>query len=362
MKKFLFTLLLVPTFLSSQVYKAGDIFPLYYDIVPDSVLSYHYGPYQLPHNEGYYLDINQDSQNDFLLWSFNSQGTLGGSVAYMKISPLNKNSYVRFGRKDSVNCGTFAYAERVAAPLQFQDSINSKLAVWDSVGLHLTGYYSGLFCQYPSNIIDFISDNDLYVGLKYQNSTDTAYGWIRVNCQQDLTAKKRTCDIKDLSFHSTCNVVPSLNTTSSSSILCSGETATLSANGAGSYTWSTCANTTSIAVSPTSATTYTILATSPMGCPMSASITQNVDACIGIKEYGIDNISIYPNPSNNKLYFHNSNGSEIKCSLYNPEGKEFSLQKNDNNEFDVSSVPEGLYFLQAHTEEGILNKKIIIRR
>ncbi|MCC6372031.1 MAG: gliding motility-associated C-terminal domain-containing protein [Bacteroidia bacterium] len=52
----------------------------------------------------------------------------------------------------------------------------------------------------------------------------------------------------------------------SSQTICSGSTATLSASGANTYTWSTSANTSSIVVSPTSNTSYSVNGTSTAGC------------------------------------------------------------------------------------------------
>lgn len=60
------------------------------------------------------------------------------------------------------------------------------------------------------------------------------------------------------------------------SAICSGQTATLIAGSANSYTWSTLANTQSIAVSPLSTTIYTINATLAGGCVASNTTTVTV--------------------------------------------------------------------------------------
>lgn len=56
----------------------------------------------------------------------------------------------------------------------------------------------------------------------------------------------------------TISIISTPTISASSATICSGNTATLTANGASTYTWSTNENTTSIAVTPTNNTTYTI--------------------------------------------------------------------------------------------------------
>jgi len=76
--------------------------------------------------------------------------------------------------------------------------------------------------------------------------------------------------------------LPSVNLSASSSTLCSGESTTLSANGASSFTWSpgTGLNTTtgsSVIADPTTTTTYTVTGTSA-GCSAQESVTLTVNA------------------------------------------------------------------------------------
>jgi hypothetical protein len=71
---------------------------------------------------------------------------------------------------------------------------------------------------------------------------------------------------------------PALNIASSSSSLCLGQTATLTAQGATSYSWSTGSNAGSLAVSPTVTTTYTLLGTDAAGCTYSGNITLVVNS------------------------------------------------------------------------------------
>lgn len=80
----------------------------------------------------------------------------------------------------------------------------------------------------------------------------------------------------------TVNAVPtiSVNSITSSSIICAGQSATFQASGANTYTWSTGTNSNIAVVYPTVTTTYTVTGTNAAGCNGSNTIS----------------ISVYPSP------------------------------------------------------------------
>ena len=97
----------------------------------------------------------------------------------------------------------------------------------------------------------------------------------------------------------TVNALPTVLAVTNNTLLCTGETATLTVSGAASYTWSTTDNTTNIAVSPTVQTTYTVDGTDANGCTNSATITQDVSLCTGVTTLSNDaTTKLYPNPNN----------------------------------------------------------------
>jgi hypothetical protein len=72
--------------------------------------------------------------------------------------------------------------------------------------------------------------------------------------------------------------LPSVTVTSSSSVICSGNSSTLTANGALTYTWNTTQNTSSISVSPGTTSSYTVSGTGTNGCVNSTIETVTVNA------------------------------------------------------------------------------------
>src|SRR6218665_3370915 len=74
-----------------------------------------------------------------------------------------------------------------------------------------------------------------------------------------------------------CNISLSSMSANGQGPICAGSSATISTNAVSNYNWSTGANTSSIVVSPTVTTTYTLSATSSSNCVASAAITITVD-------------------------------------------------------------------------------------
>jgi len=108
------------------------------------------------------------------------------------------------------------------------------------------------------------------------------------------------------------NTAPPITVTSTN--ICSGQSALLTAGAATSYTWSTAANTQTVSVSPTNNTSYTINATMPGGCVATNIATVTVNAtptlslpgttiCVGqtgtLTASGATNYTWTPTGSNN---------------------------------------------------------------
>lgn len=83
-----------------------------------------------------------------------------------------------------------------------------------------------------------------------------------------------------------------------------------------------------------------------------------------INESNIESsISIFPNPSNGKFTL-SSEITKGEISIYNISGEKIHSSKPNStkSEIDLSKEPNGIYFLQIKTTEGIANKKIIISK
>jgi hypothetical protein len=73
------------------------------------------------------------------------------------------------------------------------------------------------------------------------------------------------------------SAAPNITVASSNNNVCSGNPVTISASGASIYTWSNNTTGSSITVSPTSTTTYSVTGTDQSGCSSTQTITINVN-------------------------------------------------------------------------------------
>lgn len=89
----------------------------------------------------------------------------------------------------------------------------------------------------------------------------------------------------------------------------------------------------------------------------------------GISKNSIDDskIEIYPNPTNGKFNLKMSGFENLKMKnleVYNVIGERVytSEIKLSNSEIDLHDQPNGIYFINIKTENGIVSKKIIINK
>lgn len=153
------------------------------------------------------------------------------------------------------------------------------------------------------------------------------------------------------------NPQPTLNIVSTASVLCIGQSATLSASGASTYYWNPGGTASSIVVTPTTTTTYTIIG-DDWYCKDTVTFTQNVSACTGIDVASTSSatkVFIYPNPSSGAVTVKAK--EDLQIQVYNVIG-ELILStelKTETMELDLSHHANGIYFVRI----GSVTKKII---
>ena len=158
-----------------------------------------------------------------------------------------------------------------------------------------------------------------------------------------------------ISISSSITVIAS----SSSPSICVGQSATLTANGASSYTWNTGSNATSIIVSPTISASYSVAGSSG-SCNGSAVTAVSVNLCTGIHEKtNAIQFSIYPNPNNGTINIEIENSAELQ--IMDVLGKivlESKLQ-NINNTINISYLANGVYYFKIKQADASAIKKVI---
>lgn len=153
--------------------------------------------------------------------------------------------------------------------------------------------------------------------------------------------------------------LPTLSLTATPTILCAGETCSIIASGANSYTWNTNQNGPLLQVTPTLTTTYSV--TGSNGCTSTASITLNVSICEGLSESAGDLsvFNLYPNPNTGLFSIEIYETAHLR--ILNSLSQIISIKTCEAGKhlFDIQNVENGLYFIQVITNHDTHNYKMI---
>lgn len=153
---------------------------------------------------------------------------------------------------------------------------------------------------------------------------------------------------------------------SSNSIICQGDSAILSASGVASYTWSTGANTSSIIVTPSVTTTYSVNGTGEKGCPATATFMQSVSICTGLNtttEY-LSHFLISPNPNPGEFIISAKNwDNKTEARIYNTLGQLILTKKPSETltAVAIKSQPSGIYIIKLFKQDKLLFVTKIIK-
>lgn len=138
--------------------------------------------------------------------------------------------------------------------------------------------------------------------------------------------------------------------TTETNYICTGQTATLTASGANTYTWNTTSTSSVIAISPTITTSYSVTGTDGNGCTNSAVVTQSVSTCTNIQSIdGNSNpmLTVFPNPSNG--LFNIEATATLEIELFDALGKSVLKRTIEAGVFslNLSDQSKGIYFLKT---------------
>jgi hypothetical protein len=150
--------------------------------------------------------------------------------------------------------------------------------------------------------------------------------------------------------------------TSGDSVLCFGESVTLNASGANSYSWNTGSSAQNITVSPTISTNYSVIGTNTIGnCSNTKVISITVSECTGIYQSGLDffYLKIYPNPNSGNFYIETEN--KVQINIFDDLGKlifERQFEKGIHN-IDFSDYNSGVYLLKFSDAHSLKVLKLL---
>lgn len=142
---------------------------------------------------------------------------------------------------------------------------------------------------------------------------------------------------------------PTLNVSSTSSLLCIGQNATLSVGGATTYSWLPSGTGSSIIVSPSVNTTYSVTGAIAGSCTNTAVFTQSVTSCTGIHslDQGTIELNIFPNPATDYIKIISINNNSVDIEFTDFVGKFIKRATVLSGELvNITDIPNGIYFIK----------------
>ena len=157
--------------------------------------------------------------------------------------------------------------------------------------------------------------------------------------------------------------------------ICSGNSTILNASGGISYSWSPTTGLSDPDIAdpeayPTSTTSYIVEVSDARGCIATATVTVTVEICAGISSIsGSKEILVFPNPANEVLNIQTNNTElkELTFWIMNMKGQVVynnnigRISGNYNQQIDISSFSEGIYYIKIIMDEESSIFKLILQ-
>jgi len=154
---------------------------------------------------------------------------------------------------------------------------------------------------------------------------------------------------------------PTLLITSPQGTVCAGSKITLTANGANTYTWNNASQNTTISITPTITTSFTLSGTNTItGCSNITSTLVNVVPCLDIIERNfLLNIKLFPNPFHDYIILHAD--EEVILKIYTCLGEKIAEEKvaMGGQKIDLINYSSGVYFMEISNSYNFKILKII---
>ena len=106
-----------------------------------------------------------------------------------------------------------------------------------------------------------------------------------------------------------------------------------------------------------------------MGLYSSLLACQNVCSAVNVSELGLEKFKIYPNPTSSifNIEFSVHLVNDVSIRIFNIIGENIFYDNADLfsgkyfKQYDLSSYSKGVYHIEIRTDNGIINKKLILQ-
>jgi len=173
--------------------------------------------------------------------------------------------------------------------------------------------------------------------------------------------------LDDLWTYKNCFVSPiSMTIVALDSVLCAGESTSLTVTGSNNYVWTHNSSTlTSVVITPPSSTTYSVNTLNANGCVYTSTFAHTVLSCVSVHQKNNSNelVHVFPNPSDGSFYINIPATTEpVILILKNTLGQVIYYKELDQtrNQIESGLLP-GIYFYDVFVGmRSIANGKMYI--
>lgn len=157
---------------------------------------------------------------------------------------------------------------------------------------------------------------------------------------------------------------PSLTAVSNKTMICAGNSATITSSGLTTYSLNGNPTSSIVVVKPSSSITYTVSGKNMNGCSSTSTVAISVSPCTGIlsEEGAQSNMFIFPNPSDGRFSIAHEKGIEVKeVKILNSLGQVLFKQQDPKSESFKLELAAGVYHYTILDSKGVLSKgKLLI--
>ena len=114
---------------------------------------------------------------------------------------------------------------------------------------------------------------------------------------------------------------------------------------------------------------YIVFVTDANGCISDTNYFNVTWISTSLESINIINLNIYPNPSDNEfnIVFNSLIGQNLKLRIFNSVGDIIFIDNLENysgeykKTIDLSKYTKAIYFIEIETDDGVINKKLILQ-
>lgn len=157
--------------------------------------------------------------------------------------------------------------------------------------------------------------------------------------------------------------LPTVSITPLTQSICITEVATISVNGAVSYTWNPSnSHASTFTLSPPTSNVYSVSYTGANNCIATSTAQVDVSQCVGLNELTVQSeTKIFPNPTHGQITISVSNSGNKTLELVDITGRMIQRKSFTGNSYqlELKEFPQGVYYLKVISGNSTEIKKVI---